>query len=56
MPRIHLARIASHAEKVPRLIEWLTSRHVASDADVQAAILEAVAEYAPAAPVVAGAG
>ena len=56
MPRIHLARIASHAEKVPRLIEWLTSRHVASDAEVQAAILEAVAEYAPAAPVVAGAG
>jgi FlaA1/EpsC-like NDP-sugar epimerase len=50
MPRIHLARIASHAENVPRLIEWLMARRVASDAEVQAVLLEAVAEYAPAPP------
>jgi len=54
MARIHLARIASHAENVPRLIEWLTARHVASDAEVQAVMREAVAEYSPASPLPPG--
>ena len=50
VPRIHLARIATHAENVPELIEWIAARRAASDAAVQAMLVEAVAEYAPAAP------
>ncbi|MBP6778689.1 MAG: polysaccharide biosynthesis protein [Piscinibacter sp.] len=51
MPRIHLARIADHAEKVPGLIDWIAAHRVATDAEVQAALQAAVEEYAPAAGV-----
>ena len=49
VPRIHLARIATHAEHVPGLIEWIAARRAASDAAVQAMLVETVAEYSPAA-------
>ena len=48
LPRIHLARIANHAERVPGLIEWIAARRVAGDAEVQAMLRQVVAEYAPA--------
>ncbi|HRI17193.1 MAG TPA: nucleoside-diphosphate sugar epimerase/dehydratase [Burkholderiaceae bacterium] len=48
LPRIHLARIADHAEKVPGLIEWIRGREGAADVEVQATLRAAVEEYAPA--------
>jgi FlaA1/EpsC-like NDP-sugar epimerase len=48
LPRIHLARIADHAEKAPGLIAWICARESAADAEVQAVLRAAVEEYAPA--------
>jgi FlaA1/EpsC-like NDP-sugar epimerase len=47
VPRIHVARLASRAERVPAMLEWATSHPAASDAQVQAFLAEAVAEYRP---------
>ena len=48
LPRIHLARIANHPERVPGLVEWISARDAADDAEVQAVLRAVVAEYAPA--------
>ena len=47
VPRIHVARLASRAERVPAMLDWATSHPAASDAQVQAFLAEAVAEYRP---------
>ncbi len=49
VPRIHVARIASNAERVPAMLAWATRHAAASDAQVQAFLVEMVAEYRPAA-------
>ncbi len=46
--RIHVARIAPHAERVPALLAWCGVRRMASDSDVQQLLSETVAEYRPA--------
>ncbi len=47
VPRIHLARIASHAERVPAMLAWATGRKTATDAQVQHFLAETVVEYRP---------
>ncbi|HMN77396.1 MAG TPA: nucleoside-diphosphate sugar epimerase/dehydratase [Burkholderiaceae bacterium] len=48
VPRIHVARIASNAERVPAMLAWAAQHPAASDAQVQAFLAESVAEYRPA--------
>jgi FlaA1/EpsC-like NDP-sugar epimerase len=48
VPRIHVARIASNAERVPAMLAWTAQHPAASDAQVQAFLAESVAEYRPA--------
>ncbi len=47
VPRIHVSRIASRAERVPAMLAWATAHAVASDAQVQAFLAEAIVEYRP---------
>jgi FlaA1/EpsC-like NDP-sugar epimerase len=49
VPRLLVARIASGAERVPALLEWVRGRATATDAEVQQCLAAAVAEYRPAA-------
>jgi FlaA1/EpsC-like NDP-sugar epimerase len=49
VPRIHVSRIASNAERVPALLAWATQHKTASDAQVQRFLAEMVVEYRPAA-------
>ncbi len=48
VPRIHVSRIASNAERVPAMLAWATQRRTASDAQVQRFLAEMVVEYRPA--------
>ncbi len=48
VPRIHVSRIASHAEHAPAMLAWVTMRKTASDAQVQRFLAEMVVEYRPA--------
>ncbi|HRP29910.1 MAG TPA: polysaccharide biosynthesis protein, partial [Burkholderiaceae bacterium] len=48
VPRIHVARIASNAERVPAMLAWAAQHPAASDAQVQAFLAAMVAEYRPA--------
>ena len=44
-PRIHLARIGGGDERAKRLIEWVRARPLATDAEVQLQLVNAVPEY-----------
>jgi len=47
LPRIHVARIATPADRVPRLLAWVQAQRSADDAQVQQWLAETVVEYQP---------